>query len=283
MLRKILIPLDTSKFTPVAIQVATGIANQVQSQVGRDVVTLSGLGILDTDQIPSGRFASMVPGKKILEEARENAESLVEDFRRQVLSLDFPEENVETRLVEGNPFRQIIRQHVFSDLVVMGEKCSFPPSLNDYTTLENIYHRSSRPILITPEDPKEIHEVLMFMDGTAASSRMLYAYAHLNPFPRAKLVILFSSREEEHYHLRGFFHDVVDFLERYRFEVERIRVEGDLAEELPGIAERRQAGAIAMGIHAEHFLDWMRKPIHLGWSPVENLLHSTHSVLFTVH
>ncbi|HEX9843534.1 MAG TPA: hypothetical protein VGC20_12325, partial [bacterium] len=67
MLKRILVPLDTSEFTAAATRMAAALADRAQAVV-REPVTLMGLGIVDMDQMPTGRFASIVPREEILAE-----------------------------------------------------------------------------------------------------------------------------------------------------------------------------------------------------------------------
>ena len=283
MLRKILIPLESSQYTPAAVSLAADIAIQVREFLGRDAVTLAGLGIVDTDQLPSGRFASMVPREEILSEAREKSAALLSAFRRQTAEKGIPEAFVETHQTEGSAFATIMQHHVFCDLLVMGETCSFPPAHNDYNTLDHLFHQASRPILITTEKPRPIDAVVMAMDGTACASRMMYAYAHLNPFPKAKLLVAHTRAEEKSYNLENFFERVKDYLQVYNFDVELLSVDGHLLDELPAVADAHNAGVIAMGVHTEHFMDKIRNPLALRLSPGEKLLQQSRRVLFTVH
>lgn len=283
MLRKILIPLDSSQYTDVAVKVAVDMANDVRDIIDRDAVVLIGLGIVDSGQIPAGRFATVVPREQIISESREEVERLMADFREKAHSMGIPKENIVTHYAEGTPFQKIMDYHVFSDLVVMGEKCSFLPDTQDYVMLEKVFHQSSRPIIVTKSDHREIKTVIMAMDCTSSSSRMMYSYAHLDPFPKAKLLLTHSREEEKKVSLDHFFESVGEFLDSYKFDYEHVRLEGDLFKNLPALVKERGAGAIALGIHQEHFLDILRKPMHLAGSPVEKLLEETGVVLYTVH
>jgi nucleotide-binding universal stress UspA family protein len=283
MLRQVLIPLDTTSFTPAATRLSAAIARNVREALGRDAVTLIGLGIVDLDQIPTGRFASLIPRDQLLAEARDRAKSLLETYRENLSREGIAPDKVETRFAEGSPFQAIMHHHVFSDMVVMGASCCFPPVSVDYDTLANLYHRASRPILLTPEEPRPVETVVMVMDGTAPSSRMMYAFAHLNPFPRAKLLIARSRFEEESHHLAEFFARVQTYLENFKFQVEQHRLEGHMIEALPDLVRARNAGAIAIGVHAEHFLDKVRNPLNLARSGVQNLFEQTGVAVFTVH
>ena len=282
MLRKILVPLDTSKYTPVATRVAADIANNVRAVLGRDAVTLQGLGVVDLDLLPKGRFAALMPKEEILHEARATVAGLIAAFREQVARLEIPEAFIETRTTEGSPFAKIIHHHVFCDLVVMGTRCAFPPANDDYETLVHLLFESSRPLLIVSDKPRPFRTVVMAMDGTAASSRLLYAYAQINPFPDAKVVIVHSSYEERYHDLKDFFGRVSDYLTAYKFDVEQLRLDGHLMEGLPQVVQECGADAVAMGIHSESALHRLGTPLHLLTLPLERLLDEAHVALFTV-
>ncbi|MEE8555705.1 MAG: hypothetical protein V3T00_07565 [bacterium] len=283
MLRQILVPLDTTQFTAAATRLAAQIAKRIRTLAGKHVVTLAGLGIVDTDQIPSGKFAALVPREHILSEAQEKVKELLEAFRSQAIAEGIPPEQVATQYTEGAPFRAILQHHVFSDLVILGASCSFPPAKKDYNTLEHLFHHASRPILLTPAKPREVDSVVLAMDGTAPSSRMMYAFAHGNPFPGAKVLLAHSRFEEEHHHQQEFFDRVEAYLRSFKFDVEQIRLEHHMLEALPELVESRNAGAIAIGVHAERFLDRIRNPLNLVRSRVQQLLDRTQVSLFTVH
>ena len=60
MLRRILVPLDSSDFTPVAIRFACEMA-QAGQKAKFGTAAVVGLALVDTDQFPVGRFAAIVP------------------------------------------------------------------------------------------------------------------------------------------------------------------------------------------------------------------------------
>ena len=283
MLRKILVPLDSSDYTPAAVEMAAGIANEVKDLLGKEAVTLTGLGLIDLDQLPTGRFANIVPRDEILAEAREAVGGLMKRFRQQTNEKGLSESFVETHQAEGSPFRQIMHHHVFCDLVVMGETASFPPAQNDYNTLEELFQKASRPIVITPASARKVETVVMAMDGTAPASRMMYTYAQVNPFPKAKVLIAHSRAEEERYQLTDFYDRVRDYLASFNFDVEPVPMEEALMAGLPQLAKSRNADAIALGMHPEHFMDKLRDPLQLKTPPVEQLLADTDCALFTTH
>lgn len=278
MLRKILVPLDASENAAIATRIAAEMAAARENHAG-----LLGLSIVDTDYLPSGRFASLVPREKILAEAERKAEEILENFRAQAKQLDFRPEMVETRSVTGSPFREIIRHSVFCDVIVVGRQCAFPPLEHDYETLAHLYHHASRPVVVTGESHQTVTKVVMAMDGTAPASRMMYAYAHLNPFPAAPVKVIYSAKEKSTHHLEEFFEGVVDFLESYGLKATVEGLDGDLMNHLPAVMKSEQAHLLAMGIPAEHFIDRFRETLRVGGYPIQKLIQETKAALFTVH
>jgi nucleotide-binding universal stress UspA family protein len=282
MLKRILVPLDSSELTPRAMVLAIEIAKGVERE-GREPVTLVGLSVADTDQIPAGRFASMVRREDLLEEARNKAEGLTTHFRQIAVAQGIPEARVETRSVAGSPFREIIQEGVFCDVIVMAPRCSFPPVHHDYDTMAQLYHHSSRPIVISGRTEKPVEKVVMAMNGTAPASRMMYAYAHLNPFPKAKVTVAYSREEEEQYGLSGFFKSVEAYLKTYHQDVKMVGVSGPFAREVAGVVTDEDAQMLAMGIPAEQFMGRFLESIRLLEYPAQRLLEETPAGLFTVH
>jgi nucleotide-binding universal stress UspA family protein len=283
MLKRILVPLDTSEFTRAATRMAVTMANREQAVV-KEPVTLFGLGLVDTDQIPTGRFADIVPREQILKEAEETAAGLIESFRRSLRELGVPEAQIETKQSAGSPFRQIIRESVFCDLIVMGERCSFPPVNDDYETMHSLYHWASRPVVITERNFADgVNTVVMLMDGTAPASRMMYNFVHLEPFPGAKVVLSYSKQEEEQFGLREYFERVKTFLESFGLAVRTHPVSGELEHEITGVVREEKAQVLALGIHREHFLDRFRDPLHIRQNFARRLLEAVSASLFIVH
>lgn len=281
MLKRILVPLDSSEFTPAATRMAVTLVNRELAMV-KEPVTLVGLGLVDLDQIPSGRFADVVPREQILKDAEQAVQELVQHFRDEVRGLGVPEAQIETVQLSGSPFRQIIRESVFCDLIVMGERCSFPPVNTDYETMHSLYHWSSRPVIITERGFRRVDKVVMVMDGTAPASRMLYNYLHLEPFPGAKVVLLWSKLEEEEFGLTEFFNRVERWLTTYGIEVEPHRIPGSVEAQIADVMIEENAQVLALGIHREHFLDRFRDPLHMRQNFAHRLMQSIAASLFIV-
>ena len=282
MLKRILIPLDTSEYTTAAIRMAAHIALR-SSENGRPAVNLAGMGIIDLDQIPSGRFASMVNREKLIADATSETAKLVEDFNKKVLESGVNKAQVESLMVQGSPFRGIIRESVFSDIIVMGEKCSFPPVNQDYDTMHHLYHESSRPIVLTDANFNEVETVLLVMDGTAPASRMLYTYMQLNPFPKARVVLAWSEREAKEYGLDEFFARARSSLEDHGFDVSMLSYSGEFEKDIPALVKKEKAGMVAIGVHRDQMLNRLTDPFHIRGNMAMRLLNEISGSLFLVN
>jgi nucleotide-binding universal stress UspA family protein len=282
MLKRILVPLDTSEYTTAATRMAAHIANRERDATQEEVI-LFGLGIVDMDQVPTGRFASLVPREQLLKEAEEKVAELTASFKSQVQALGIHAGSVETATLTGSPFRGIIRESVFCDLIVMGQKCSFPPVNFDYDTMHELYHQASRPIILTDQNFDAVHTVVLAMDGTAPASRMMYAFAHLNPFPQAEVVLSYSRLEEKEYGLQDFFKRVLEFLRSHHYKVRASPYEGEMEADIGGLMEREKAQILAFGIHREDFLTRLSDPLRIRESYAKRLLRSIPGSLFIVH
>lgn len=279
MLKRILAPLDSSEFNEAATRMAAHIA----IRDGGDGAILAGMGIVDLDQIPHGRFANIVPRDQIIADAEKEVDELVRNFQKEVQDLGVAPEKVETVKASGSPFREIIRESVFSDIIVMGEKCSFPPVNQDYETMHHLYHEASRPVLITDRDFDSVNTVVMVMDGTAPSSRMMYNYVHLLPFPSARVVLTYSGEEEKEYNLKNYFQRVEGYLSSYGLNVRTNSFPGEVESEISGIIDQEKAQILALGVHQQHFLEKLSDPFQLRGNFASRLLKSIPASLFVVH
>lgn len=282
MLKRILVPLDSSRFTDAATRMAIHMTESVPSERSRDL-SITGLSIVDLDQVPSGRMAGVVDRDQIVREAEQACSQILETFRGAMSAGGVPAERSEALQVSGSPFREIIRASVFADVVVMGENCSFPPVNYDYDTLHHLYHHVSRPLILTDEGFRPVERVVLAMDGTAPASRTMFHYVHLNPFPGAELVLAYSHQEEEEHHLQEYFVRVEEYLRTFGFSPRVVRLDGPLESGISACVTAEGAQLLAIGVHREHFLERIRDPLMLREPLVRRLLRNMQASLFLVH
>ncbi|MDH4249080.1 MAG: universal stress protein [Deltaproteobacteria bacterium] len=281
MIKHILVPLDASEFTSSAIAAAASLAKQEDREGPPCVV--QGMGIVDLDQIPTGRFVDLVPRDKIIKESEESAAELTKKFKAQAMALELKSEQITTGMATGSPFQHIIRESVFSDIVVMGHQCSFPPVNRGYDTMHHLYHSVSRPVLLTNRVYAPVEVIMVAMDGTAPASRMLYTLMHLNPYPRARVVLTYSKREMQEYQLETFFQRVAASLVAHGLKTTLAPYREDLESEVPELMRREGAQMLALGAHKEAMLDRLADALILKESLALGLLKQIDGTLFIVN
>lgn len=282
MLRSILVPLDVSEYTSAAIEMAAHMALQKRHGESRRVI-VTGLSIVDKDQFPTGRYATVVNREELERDAHAKADDLVSLFLERTRKLGLSEDQVRCSKVMGSPFNEIVHASVFSDLILMGEQCSFPPVNQDYQTMHHLYHRASRPVLLNQKHVKEVKRVVVAMDGTASSSRMLYTFLHLNPFPQAEVVLTYSKQEEQQYQLEDFYERLKAHVEEFFRKVRVVTMDGGMEESIASLVDQEGGDLLAIGIHESHFLTRLRDVMNLRDPFADKLLRGMKASLFTVH
>ena len=282
MLRSILVPLGTSSQTSAAMKLAASMALAKRHGEARQV-SVTGLSIVDSDQIPSGRYANVVNREELLEEAAAKADDLMGIFINKMVGYGIADEQVHTLRVTGSPFEEIVHASVFNDVIVVGEKCSFPPVNQDYHTMQNLYHKASRPVLLTAEEAHDCKKVVLAMDGSASSSRMIYAFLHLNLFPNAEVLMVYSEKERQRYHLDGFYKHLEDHVREFFRRLQVKSIPGAMDEEIAALVQSEGADLLAIGIHQSHFLSRLRDAMYLREPFADQLLKNMNASLFTVH
>ena len=282
MIKHILVPLDGSKFTETAIETAVNLAQNAAGNEG-DTCVVEGMGLIDLDQIPSGRFADLVPRDQILRESAHFASDLSKKFQQRAAELGLKPKQIATRQAEGSPFKEIIRESVFSDIIVMGHQCSFPPVNRDYDTMHHLYHAASRPVVVTGKSHHPVQNVVVGMDGTASASRMLYTLLQLNPFPKARIVLTYSERERQEHSLGDFFDRIGQFMDSHGMKAAVAPYGDNLEEEAPEIMRREGAQMLALGAHRGPLFERLADPFNLKESFAQRLLNEIKGALFIVN
>ncbi len=235
MLKRLLVPLGDSEYSLKAMEYAIHLA-------GTQDIHITGLALINWME-----KVSPIPSyvQEQVDQALEKVESLITDRK-------FPKERYDIKKATGNPFRQIIREAVFSDVIVIGQKCHFPPKIQEDDSLKQLMYFSSRPILFTPLKFQPVKQVVMGIDGTASFSRLFHMYQHLNPFPNGKLFLVHTQEEMEMYNLQEFLPRVEKTFRERGFQVERLTVNTSFQEGLVRVASQANADLISFGVPQEH-------------------------------
>ncbi|NNF04877.1 MAG: universal stress protein [Rhodothermales bacterium] len=182
MIKRILVALDPDSDTPVATRYAIQIARNTDA-------SLTGLAVVDSGSIESsvrgGGIGSMYYAEKLreemTEESRTRARDLLKTFERTLEGSGIPHvESVE----EGVPFRRIVEDMKYHDLLIVGNDPHFfyshPKKRTD--TLAGVIHHTVGPSLIVPDVYCNVKKVLFATDGGSAAARAIRRFIHLAPF-----------------------------------------------------------------------------------------------------
>lgn len=182
MIKRILVALDPDSDTPIATRYAIQIARNCDA-------SLTGLAVVDSGSIESsvrgGGIGSMYYAEKLrdvlTEESRTKARELLNTFDSTLDNSDIPHvESVE----EGVPFRRIVEDMKYHDLLIVGNDPHFfyshPKKRTD--TLAGVIHNTVGPSLIVPGHYRDVKRILFATDGGSAAARAIRRFIHLQPF-----------------------------------------------------------------------------------------------------
>ncbi len=277
MIKRILVALDPDSDTPVATRYAIEIAQRFQSQI-------TGLAVVDMGSIESsvkgGGVGSMYYADKLREEltneARERARELALAFRKKVDEAGIPHNEV---LDEGVPFRRIVEDMKYHDLLILGNDPHFFYSHPKHQThtLARVIERTVGPTLVVPDRYVDIKKVLFAFDGTNESARAIRRFIHLHPFGKDTIVRVLNVSKSESADSELRLQMSKEYLTAHGFKTDtRFRIGNNPKKEIVEAAKVFDADLIVMGSHVikgitgvrlgdatTHLLDQTRIPLLL--------------------
>ena len=193
MIKKILVALDPDSDTPVATQYAVDIARRYGARV-------TGLAVIDMDSIEAGSrgagIGAMFYAEKLRErlttEARNTAHQLISEFAEELEGTGVPHGEL---LQEGVPFRRIIEDMKYHDLLIVGDDPHFfyshPKQKTE--TLAHIVNGMIAPTLVVGRVYRSVETVMIAYDGSASAARAMRRFTHHKPFGDEVKVHLFHA------------------------------------------------------------------------------------------
>lgn len=279
MIKRILVALDTDSDTPVATRYASEIADRHDAEI-------VGLAVVDTGQIEAasrgGGVGSMYYGEKLkenlTEETREKAAELLSEFHAALKGTGIP--HVET-VEEGVPFRRIIEDMKYHDLLVIGRTPHFfyghPEEKTK--TLAKVVNETTAPTLVVGDVHRPVERVLIAYDGSEAASRTVKYFTHLKPFGAdVKIDALHVHRGDER-ESRLILGLLASYLEKHGFVVGQTSIREDgVAEQISEYARDSGVDIVVAGAHSVSML----RKLAFG-STTQKLLNECPTPLFLYH
>jgi nucleotide-binding universal stress UspA family protein len=251
MIKRILVALDPDTDTPVATRHAAEIAARYQAEV-------VGMAVVDTGHIEAemrgGGIGSMYYAEKLhdrlTEEARDTAQQLVRAFEAALAETGIRYGDF---VREGVPFRRIIEDMKYHDLLVIGRSPHFfynHPE-EETATLEQVVKQAVAPVFITGDVYRPVRRVLIAYDGSDPSARTLQCFAHLQPFGTGVEVDLLNVYEHEGAESELLLKLAKSYLDAHGFSARYTSMAGKSPDRLiVEYAERTAADVVVAGAHA---------------------------------
>lgn len=279
MIKRILVALDPDSDTPVAIRYAGDVASRYDAEV-------SGLAVVDLEHIQAGirggGIGSMYYAEKLrenlTEETRARAKELIDKFERALDGTGIAHSNF---VEEGVPFRRIVEDLKYYDLLVVGKDPHFfyGDPKKETESLVHIVKEAVAPALIVGSDYHTVRRVLIAYDGSDAAARTLHAFVLMKPFGTDLEVELLHIYEKEGADADLLLRLAKEFLSAHGFEAQTTSLSGgDPARQITERAKSSNADLIVAGAHA---VSKFRK-MAFG-STTESLIKHSPRPLFVYH
>jgi len=196
MIKRILLPLDFSKYSDAALQYACYIAKRQEAEItGMVVVHVPGI------VMPIGPLLMGVANwsgdmdQHAIEDVNDSIRALLRNFH-QVCKREGVQHS-ETE-VQGTTPDQIMFQSIFYDLVIMGFRTSYSLKKQDVEiSLDSLLSHSITPVLAVPLEFKPIKKVLLAFDGSMQAARAMQRFSHLARVKDAETTVLMSHPEQD--------------------------------------------------------------------------------------
>jgi len=252
MIKRILVGLGGTHYTPVAIQTAVELARDRGAE-------LTGVTVVDV-----GRLSHVGPvplgAECAAEELREHrlqltaqrVEEVIEQFESACSAA-----RVAYRVAreEGDAFRKMLAYSRYHDVTVFGLRSVFEYCFEDCDScslLARLVEGGVRPILAVSEQHRPIRRVLVAYSGSVESANTFREFLQLGPWPDLTLrLVTFGDRDEGGEKLLA---DAAVYFRGWGMQPETEHVPGSAKDQLLPYAETWGADMIVLGNSARSYL-----------------------------
>ena len=224
MLKRILIPLDGTKFSDMALEKGLQKAKRTKAR-------LTGLCVVDEPNILKPESTPMGAGEflehkheQLLNQAREKAAELAAAFEARCKK-ESADHGVKTRI--GNPADEIIQEAYRHDLILMGRESHFKymTQKQPCNTSAQILKEVPRPVMIVPDQLLEGNGVLLTTDGSRTAHRAVQMF-QLMGLPGTRNIKVISIHKHREVAAKNCA-DVDAYLSVHGFKTELFALESD--------------------------------------------------------
>lgn len=230
MIKRILVGLAGTTYTPVAIQRAVTLAQSHAADV-------TGVTVLDPRRVRSAE-APIVKSIRAFQEACETA-------------------GIKHRVIEesGDVFTSLVDEARYHDLMIFGLRSLFDQDFiggDPESLLIRLVNAGARPMIAVSEQFRSISRVLVAYDGTMESAKAMKRFVQMQLWPDAELkIVTFQESESVAFEL---LQAAEDYCRAHGYQVCHQSYQGDPKVLLLGAATLWQADMIVMGNSARSAL-----------------------------
>lgn len=247
MIKSILIPTDGSPNSKIALEYGLYLASKFDADI-------KGLNIVDIRAL-EGPFLGDISGalgfspyqnhlQKIKEILEERGNIILDEFKK---TCDEKSLQAKTKRLTGIISNIIAEEGKTVDLIVMaqrGEHAQWSSGLLGSTT-ESVVRKSTRPVLVTPQEFRPFETILHPCDGSGESNKALKLACEMAYSMKLKLKVIIVMNSEDK--AKKILAETEEFVAPYNLGVHVEWIRGESAKEILKYAENNNVDLIVMG------------------------------------
>jgi nucleotide-binding universal stress UspA family protein len=198
MVKRILLPLDSSAYSDAATEYAIQLAKRAKAQVdGMVILDIPGIEKSIGPVAMGALYWADKLEKKKAEEAHEHVNALLAKFKKRCKDEGVTGNEAE---YQGSPSELIVEQSIYYDIVVMGLRTYYKFGSEDEPgdTLDKVLGNTITPVLAVPDNYKSLEgaNVLISFDGSLPAARALQHFAYFASNVNFNIKIINSSDDK---------------------------------------------------------------------------------------
>jgi len=253
MIKRILLGLGGTTYTPVAIQRAVCLAKRFEAEItGVTVVNIKHLARVGPVPVGAEHAADKLRKHRIAITSKQ-IEEAIGNFKTACDAA-----GIKYRIKQeerADPFDLMIALARYHDLMIFGLRSIFEYGISGEEpkyTLARLISAGVRPIIAVSEEFRPIQKVMIAYSGSMESAKTMKRFIQLHPCPDVKLKIAtFQSSEDK---ARQLLHDASEYCRAHGFTVETESNPGVPKDLLLPMATLWQADMIVLGNSARSLL-----------------------------
>ena len=250
MFKTILVPIDTSDTSLVAVDYAIELSRSFNSEIIGisiiDIKKLAGpfmrdLGTSIGGMVPYGDFQQNV--RKFLEDT---CTAALDELEGKCDSAGIP---CTRTIKEGVVSREIVESAKRCDMISMGmagEHAFWRDALLG-SNLESVARQTHKPILVTPEEYKRITKILVAYDGSSFASKALNAGAEIAQQMQLPLTVITVSEDKKSG--EGILSQATEILKDYDITLEKALEGGETVDAILGFCKKGSYDLLVIGAY----------------------------------